>query len=158
MKKRTKVIFMIFICCCILVWLYRINIVNYFKESRNVNYNIEEISGVEVLSLAEDFGYQGTIKVDDENDVKDIFSFINRLELVKIKDADYSYDDNGKIYLCIYGKDSYLDTIMFINRYMVVYHNGYDGDYTAYYIKNSKYNFINKKTKITKYMYEILNK
>ena len=159
MKRKFIVIIVIFICFCILALLYGVNIINYFREGESLSYN-KEVSYIKIYSESSFFEEAQYSTIYNKEDIDALLNFINSLDLVEVKDSSNygEIHDKGHFYIYMYGDGGILDAMIFSTKYVDLCHNGYDGDYTTYYIKDSKYNFISKTTKITKYIYDLINK
>ena len=114
----------------------------------------------------------GYIKIEDSEDIEKILDNFNSLKVIKEKIPSKSkleYHGEGKyeeylerlretgaFSISFHGSSS--DRIYFTNEYFTIYHNGYDWDYTEYYIIDSGYNPEDNSSKFYDFMVELISK
>lgn len=154
-----------------------------YKQGISLNYH-EDIAYIEIsdkgrLGLPEvDISNEGRLelglpernirnilKIDDAEKIKKIIDYINSLELIEdkvtIPNFDYSTDLNsiGYFRIDIYKVNSEEpDAIVFMTNYLTFLLNGYDWEYTDYYIKNSGYHSKTANSKTFEFLYGLIHK
>ena len=102
------------------------------------------------------------IEIHNKNFINDLFSHINKLKLIKTEKSEYAMLDrvNYKTYLevCAFDNDqSY--AFMFSNKYLITLNLEYDESASKYYyIKNSGVNIFDNNSKITRYIFDLIEK
>jgi len=150
------------LCFIILYWWFQIRIASFSKDGVNLNYNNDR--DIEYIRITSNFDLgmnSRQFEITDKAIIDKLLNYINSLELIEGLEPSHSHlYDKGSFMISIYKPDAELSnpvSIIFTTRYLSVSYSGYDWEHTDYYIKDSGYNPINKSTKITKYLYELLN-
>ena len=170
MFKKIIKLSIIIICCLGIIFLvlflcYGKDFIRTFKKKESLNYH--DIRGIQVNRINNG---TGTIQIEDKDDIERILSYLNSLELIREKipkneSPDYDgdidkylskFDNIGFFTISLYGSTS--DGIAFTTEYLTVYHNGYDWDYTSYYIVDSGYNPEDNSSKFYDFMVELISK
>lgn len=159
MRKRLTVIcgFFLFIMLMILIYIvFKIDILNIFKKGGSINYN-ENISYIEIFNINIHTKDNVMIKIDDKEDIKEIFKYLNSLELVECEPPSHYFDTNKYTYLAIYGKEEQLNVITISSRYLYITKKAYNWTNKVYYIKNAGYNPITQNNNIYKNLKKIID-
>ncbi|HHX58142.1 MAG TPA: hypothetical protein GX710_09015, partial [Clostridiales bacterium] len=163
-KATVIIIIVIVIISAVIIFCWR-PVSRIFKKSSNMNY--KNMDYIEVYPSS-----GGYIKIEDSEDIEKILDNFNSLKVIKEKIPSKSkleYHGEGKyeeylerlretgaFSISFHGSSS--DRIYFTNEYFTIYHNGYDWDYTEYYIKDSGYNPEDKTSKFSDFLDELISK
>jgi len=165
-----KILFIILICIVIFIILIIIanwkNILRSFKPVVSLNYQ-EDIANIEYIEISDKGRFRVpaddnrfVFKIYDKEEIKKIIDYLNSLELIADKRSiKYNNDLNSIGYFTIFIQKRNLDhtLIEFMTNYLTFLPNGYDWEYTEYYIKDSGYNPKTAKSKTFDFLYDLIH-
>ena len=135
---------------------FKIDILNAFKNGKSINYK-ENISYVEFLNVNRPTEKEEIVKIDNKEDIKEIFDYLNSLELVECEHPSHYFGDNGYMHIYIYGEEEQLNVITISPRYLYLTKKSYNWTNKVYYIKNAGYNPITQNNNIYKNLKKIID-
>lgn len=148
----------LFVLLTVLIFIiFKIDILNMFKKGISINYN-EDVAYLEVLNVNNHTKHNGVIKIDNKNNIKEIFEYLNSLELVECRTSSNYFFDNGYTHIYVYGLEEQLNVITISSRYVYITKKDYNWDNKVYYIKNAGYNPITQSNNICKNLEKIMDR